>query len=115
MAGENAARFQFQFREAAQAFHMIDESNSRSVLVRYADNADLLDELEKNGPHPALTRRLQRYHVSVPQHTVRQMLQCGLLRELPSGELVQTLPSLYSEKTGLDIFQQKLDPQDLMY
>src|SRR5690606_24831372 len=42
---DNARDFQFQFREAAHAFRMIDDQASAAVFVRYGENEALLRSL----------------------------------------------------------------------
>mgnify|MGYP001611425062 FL=1 len=65
-------------------------------------------------------RRLQRYTVNVSVRQIQRMRDAGKLEEIyldgkPSGILVQTLPKLYSEVTGLDAFSESLPVEDLIH
>lgn len=103
----------YQFREAAAAFQMIPDQ-SVSILVRYGGNDALLDELRAAGPHRLLMRRLQRYSVSVPRGALFSLLERGFVEEMHSGIFVQTMPSLYSETFGFDLYREGLSPEDTM-
>lgn len=104
---------QYQFREAATAFRMIPDA-SLPILVRYGDSNKLLRELRDAGPHRKLMRQLQRYSVSVPKGTVPKLLERGFIEEMHSGIFVQTMPSLYSETFGFDLFRDTLSLEDHM-
>ena len=104
---------QYQFREAADAFQMIPDT-SVSVLVRHGGNGPLLDALRAAGPKRGIMRRLQRYAVGVPRSAIRQLLDRGFVEEMHPGVFVQTLPSLYSDTFGFDLFRDGLAPQDTM-
>lgn len=117
-----AAPMQYQFREAAAAFQMIDDSAQASVIVRYDDSDALISSLRAAGPKRDIMRRLQRYTVNVPRRTLDDLLAKGLVEELrlppkpdtPSGVFVQTMPSAYSERFGLDLFRDGLSVEDNM-
>ena len=107
---------QFQFREAAAAFRMIEE-DSVPVLVRFGDSDQWISQLRALGPKRELMRRLQRYTVGVPRKLVPKLLGNGLLEELPpagSGLYVQTMSSLYSETFGLNLDLEALNPGELI-
>lgn len=108
---QNARALQFQFREAAAAFRMIGD-DMVSVIVRDGDNGKLIDQLRVVGPKRLVMRRLQRFTVSVPQGSVRDLLQKGFIEEMHPGVYVQTLESLYSESFGLDIFREALTSEE---
>jgi CRISPR-associated endonuclease/helicase Cas3 len=108
-----AQLMQYQFREAAAAFRMIPDS-SVPVLVRYGGNGPLLDELRATGPTRLLMRRLQRYAVGVPRDMIPSLFERGFVEEMHPGVFVQTLPSLYSETFGFDLFREGLSPEETM-
>ncbi|MEZ5632199.1 MAG: CRISPR-associated endonuclease Cas3'' [Burkholderiaceae bacterium] len=89
-----------QFRSAADAFKLIDEKDSATVLVRYSssnarDDVDaLIGMLERNGPARWLMRKLQRYGVTIYQHQVRRLVDMGDIVE------VATCPGLYVQREG---------------
>ena len=107
----DARSCQFQFREAAAAFRMIDEA-SAPVVVRYGGNEKLIEQLRVVGPKRPIMRRLQRYTVNVPQRTLGDLSQKGFVEEMHPGVHVQTLDSLYSEAFGLDIFREALKGEE---
>lgn len=109
----------FQFRTAAEKFQLIDDAASRPVIVRYGNSEKYIERLRFAGPTREIMRRLQRYTVSVSVRQIQRMRDAGKLEELhfggkPSGILVQTLPRLYSEITGLDAFSESLPVEDLI-
>lgn len=116
MLVRDARTFQFQFREAAAAFRMIEE-DSVPVLVRFGDSDQWISQLRALGPKRELMRRLQRYTVGVPRKLVSKLLGNGLFEELPpagSGLYVQTMSSFYSETFGLNLDLEALNPGELI-
>lgn len=111
---KDARDFQFQFREAAQAFKIIDDKESATVIVRYGENNSLISSLRAIGPKRGIMRCLQRYTVNVPRRTLAGLLVKGFVEELHPGVFVQSeLPSLYNENYGLDLYRNDLPPEDL--
>ncbi|HQC99124.1 MAG TPA: CRISPR-associated endonuclease Cas3'' [Aquabacterium sp.] len=93
-----------QFREAAEAFKLIDDKDAATVLVRYRSQATdvdvnaLIGLLEAKGPSRWLMRKLQRYGVSIYQHQLTSLLQRGDITE------IATCPGLYVQREGWDGF-----------
>lgn len=93
-----------QFRSAAQAFKLIDEQDSSTVLVRYRspnvreDINALIGMLERHGPSRWLMRKLQRYGVTIYQQQLRLLLDRGDVVE------VATCPGLYVQREGWEGF-----------
>ena len=111
------ANLEFQFREAAAAFTII-EDNAVPVIVLYGESRKWIDALRAAGPKRDIMRRLQRYTVNIFKNWLPNLLNWGLIEELPpagSGLYVQTMPSLYDEAYGLDMEREALDPDDLMF
>ena len=111
---KDARDFQFQFREAAAAFRMIDDLASATVIVRYGGNDPLIRALLAVGPKRDIMRRLQRFTVTVPRQTLAALREKGFVEEPHPGVYVQTMPSLYSAVFGLDVYREALAPEDLM-
>lgn len=111
---EDARDFQFQFREAACAFRMIDDQASATVFVRYGGNEALLRSLQAVGPKRDIMRRLQRYTVNVPRRILTSLIEKGFIEEPHPGIYLQTLPSLYRDDIGLDYDREGLAPEDLV-
>jgi hypothetical protein len=45
---------------------------------------------------------------------IEKMKNDGMLEEIHEGILVQTMPSLYSDKIGFDIYRETLPSEDLI-
>jgi len=112
---KDARDFQFQFREAATAFRMIDDRASAAVIVRYGGNDPLIRALLAVGPKRDIMRHLQRFTVTIPRPALTALRGKGFVEEPHSGVYVQAdLPSLYSEVFGLDVCRDAPSPEDLM-
>ena len=113
---------QYQFREAAAEFKMIDGAVQVPIIVRYDNNDSLIDSLRTVGPKRDIIRRLQRYTVNVPRSCVYGLLEKGIIEELcvspkreeTSGIYVQAIPSAYRDDVGLDIFGDGLQTEDFI-
>ena len=120
MTSSIAEPMHYQFREAASAFQMIDGSAQVAVIVRYDGSDALISSLRAAGPKRDIMRRLQRYTVNVPRKKLSDLIEKGLVEELrvppkpdiSSGIFVQTMPSAYSERFGLDLFRHGLSVED---
>ena len=112
---KDARNFQFQFREAAAAFRMIDDKASATVIVRYGGNDALIKSLLAVGPKRDIMRRLQRHTVNIPHNTLMQLLDKGFIEKFHPGIYVQAdMASLYSKTFGLDVYRAAPDAEDLM-
>lgn len=93
-----------RFRDAAEAFKLIDNQDAATVIVRYRSSSAredinaLIGLLERDGPGRWLMRKLQRYGVTIYQQQVRRLLEAGDIRELPA------CPGLYVQIEGWDGF-----------
>ena len=113
---------QYQFREAAAAFKMIDGATQVAIIVRYGNNDSLIDSLREVGPKRDIMRRLQRYAVNVPRSYISGLLEKGMIEELrvpphpeeASGIYVQTMPSAYREDVGFHLFGEGLQIEDFI-
>jgi CRISPR-associated endonuclease/helicase Cas3 len=92
-----------RFRDAAEAFKLIDEKDAATVIVRWRsprcrDDVNMLIHLlERDGPQRWLMRKLQRYGVTIYQHDLKRLLACGDVQELAG------VPGLYVQ-TESDVF-----------
>ena len=117
-----AESLQYQFREAAAAFQMIDGASQVPVIVRYGGNEELVNLLYEVGPKRFLMRKLQRFVVNVPRARISELREKGMIVELTvsegkeshSGVLVQTAPSAYREDIGFDVFGEGLKSEDFI-
>ena len=117
-----AESLQYQFREAAAAFQMIDGASQVPVIVRYGGNEELVNLLYEVGPKRFLMRKLQRFVVNVPRARISELREKGMIVELTvsegkeshSGVFVQTAPSAYREDIGFDVFGEGLKSEDFI-
>lgn len=92
-----------RFRDASDAFRLIDNEDAATVIVRYhsarcrEDVNVLLRMLERDGPARWLMRKLQRYGVTIYQHDLKKLVAGGDVRELPQ------VPGLYVQVDS-DVF-----------
>ncbi len=95
-----------QFRTAAEAFRLIDDADSATVVVRYAEHHDeiekLLGMLAVQGPARWLMRKLQRYTVTIRQQRAVKMLAQGDLKlAMPGLYVLANTNNMYSSIFGL--------------
>lgn len=93
-----------RFRDAAEAFKLIDEQDAATVLVRYHSPRAtspidaLIGLLQRDGPSRWLMRKLQRYGVTIYRHQLQALLRQGDVEEVAS------CPGLYVQREGWDGF-----------
>lgn len=92
---------EFLFRSAAGKFRLIDETQQASVIVRYGEGADLIEQLRRVGPERWLLRKLQRYVVNLPRHQHQMLLRNADIQEIQPGLFVQAHDGLYHPDLGL--------------
>jgi len=104
-----------QFRSAADAFRLIDDKDSATVVVRYAEHSDeiekLLGMLAAAGPARWLMRKLQRYTVSIHKRVADKMLeQGGLTLPMPGLYVQVNADNLYDSTLGLMLDEDIYNP-----
>lgn len=89
-----------QFCSAAEAFRLIDDEDSATVVVRYEPRREELDmllaTLASKGPERWLMRKLQRYTVSIHKRVADKMLG--------QGDLTLPMPGLYVQKQADNLY-----------
>lgn len=110
--GPNGPDGNVQFRTAGKEFRLIQDL-SVPIIVRYGGNDRLIDRLRFAGPSREVMRGLQRYTVNVKPDVAKRLLFEGRIEELESGILVQADSTLYRLDTGLDIYRDAYEPEDL--
>jgi CRISPR-associated endonuclease/helicase Cas3 len=110
-----------RFRDAAEAFRLIDNDESATVIVRYQsgerDEAGrLIAMLVRDGPERWLMSKLQRYGVSIYRHDVERLLAQGDIRELGGfpGLYVQVSDLFYDAALGANVDGAPGDPAQLI-
>ena len=102
-----------RFRTAAEAFRLIDDKESATVVVRYAPQHDEIEKwlgiLAAQGPQRWLMRKLQRYTVSIQKRVADKMLA--------QGSLTLPMPGLYVQVDAENLYDPALGlkPQDDVY
>lgn len=104
-----------QFRSAADAFRLIDDQDSATVVVRYEAHQEklvmLLNSLAANGPERWLMRQLQRYTVTIHKRVADRMLAEGSLTlPMPGLYVQQQADGLYDALLGLQIEEIPFNP-----
>lgn len=89
-----------RFKTAAQKFRIIDDRQSRSVLVAYREGARFIQQLKKTGPQKWLMRKFQRYVVNVPVYLHKRLQSEGAVFEIYPGIYIQGHQGMYDEKLG---------------
>lgn len=104
-----------QFRSAAQAFKLIDDSNSETILIPYGAGKSLIERLQfiDTQMEPSaryLFRKLQRYTVSIYKNQFQALLRRGSLKEVYPKVFALQCAVEYSESVGLLIDELPSDP-----
>jgi len=99
---QDAVRMKFQFATAAREFRLIEEKNSKTILVGFKDGNELIELFRRKGPEPWLMRKLQRYAVDVNERDFNEIRDAGLIIEL-YGCWVQDYQKLYNQHSGLQL------------
>jgi CRISPR-associated endonuclease/helicase Cas3 len=112
-----APSLRIQFRKAAEAFKIIDDSAQRAVLIRYKEGDALIDLLKTakktcKGFEVKLLRQLQRYTVNVYTNQFSVLNNRESLEEIIDGVYALKCSVEYSKQTGLLIDDMSCDPLD---
>ena len=97
----DARELKIQFRTAADRFKLIDDVESKTILVWYGESQALIGKLKRDGPERWLMRKLQRYSVNLPRHVVDKLVATGEVQEVWPGIFAQAVSTLYDEKVGV--------------
>lgn len=111
-----------RFRDAADAFRLIDDKDGGTVIVRYpVDGNESLNQwiamIERDGPARWLLRKLQRYGVTLYQRDIQRMVAIGDIRELTGcpGLYVQVSDVFYSQALGTNCDGAPGDPSQFAF
>lgn len=109
-----------KFRSAAEAFRLIDDQDSATVVVRYEPHREelekLLATLASEGPKRWLMRKLQRYTVSIHKRVADKMLMQGSLTlPMPGLYVQQQVDGLYDGLLGLQIEEVPFNPRSNVF
>jgi CRISPR-associated endonuclease/helicase Cas3 len=98
----NAKDFEFQFKEFADKFNLIDDKKQISIIVWYKKSKKLINELKFGGVSKDLLRKLQRYVVNIPIYSFNKIRKSNYIEEINSY-WVQSDDNLYRPGLGLMI------------
>lgn len=103
------------FRSVSKKFQLIDDQAQQAVIVQFNDSPRWIEQLRSEGPKRQIMRRLQRYSVNVPQKVAKDMHDDGRLEILETGIVIQTFLNDYKKDVGLDIFNQLMPVEELIF
>lgn len=103
--------FAIQFRTAAGAFRIIDDTMQKPILVPYCEGKELIELLRRIGPERWLLRKLQRYSVNVYKDDLTAMLNRGAAVEIHPDIYALLNDVEYNEKTGLAVNKEFFEPE----
>lgn len=103
-----------QFRSAAEAFKMIDDSMQQTILVPYGEGEKFIAELRALGPERWLLRKLQRYSVNIYKNQFINMRDRGSVEEVSPGIFALICNIEYDAVVGLLVDEMPRDPATYM-
>ncbi|GAB6277151.1 MAG: CRISPR-associated helicase Cas3' [Rectinema sp.] len=103
-----------QFRSAAEAFHIIDDSMQKTILVPYDEGEKLIAELKAKGPERWLLRKLQRYSVNIYNDQFYALLNRGSIEEVSPGLFALTCKIEYDNTIGLLVDEMPHDAESFI-
>lgn len=116
---DNMETLEVRFRTAAEAFKLIDDSNTESILIPYKEGNILIEKLKKIGLEKEISarglfRKLQRYSVTVYKNQFNALLKQGSLIEIYPNVFALQCDVEYKESVGLLIDELPNDPAAYM-
>jgi CRISPR-associated endonuclease/helicase Cas3 len=104
-----------QFREAAEAFKIIDDANQHSIMIPYGEGKKWIGLLKKNEiPTSIILRKLQRYTINIYEDQFFCLKNGGSLVEIILGVFALNNTVEYSNEIGLLIDELPNDPEDFI-
>lgn len=108
MLNQSQAPLSFAFRTAADAFKLVDDTDSSTLIVPYASTDPgarpidpLVAALEQGQTDRWLMRALQRYTISARNRELQRWQQQGDVREMQPGLYLLTTELRYDTRLGL--------------
>lgn len=113
------ARFEFEFRTAAEKFQLVDDADQATVIVVYTGTGalsilPLIEKLRSGDTDRWLLRKLQRYTVNVRRKLLATWQAQGDVRELVPGMYLLIDGLRYDDRLGLLPDGRLLDPASLV-
>ena len=88
-----------QFEDAAKAFKMIDDDN-HPIVVHWGKGSEYINKLKTHGLDRDLSRKLQKYSVSVRSKDLIELVKMGRIEQI-NEVWIQVDPNLYDLNVGL--------------
>ncbi|MCD8556485.1 MAG: CRISPR-associated helicase Cas3' [Bacteroides graminisolvens] len=88
-----------QFEDAAKAFKMIDDDN-HPIIVHWGKGSEYINKLKTHGLDRDLSRKLQKYSVSVRSKDLIELVKMGRIEQI-NEVWIQVDPNLYDLNVGL--------------
>ena len=88
-----------QFEDAAKAFKMIDDDN-HPIVVHWGKGSEYINKLKRHGLDRDLSRKLQKYSVSVRSKDLIELVKMGRIEQI-NEVWIQVDPNLYDLNVGL--------------
>jgi len=102
-----------QFADISNDFQLIDDGNSKTIVITNTGEAELLlKKLKYEGVSKSLYRKLGRYSVSIPIYEYNKLAEQSVLEKIKDMEDIIILRDLdaYSDEVGLKVdFEQRAD------
>ena len=113
------ARFEFEFRTAAEKFRLVDDEDQATVIVPYTGATaesiqPLIEKLRSGDTDRWLLRKLQRYTVNVRRKLLDTWQVQGDIKELVPGMYLLIDELRYDDRLGLLPDARSLDPASLV-
>jgi CRISPR-associated endonuclease/helicase Cas3 len=102
------------FRTASKRFKIIDDSNQKSIIVRFGQGDSLINKLKTNGPDRFLMRKLQRYTVNIYTNQFNEMKRRGAIEEVFQEVFALSSRLDYSDEVGLLVDEHSYNPEDFI-
>jgi CRISPR-associated endonuclease/helicase Cas3 len=102
------------FRTAAKKFQLIDDSQQKTILVRYGEGEKWIDLLNEKGPERWLMRKLQRYTVNIYNNEFNKLFHLGSIEEVQPKIFALISSVEYSKNIGLLVDENFFNPEDFI-
>ncbi len=111
---DGAKQLAFPFSTIANEFQLIENDMVSIIIPGDEECKTLLEEARWRGPSRQLSRRLQRYTISIYRAEYAELIQSRALESIAEQYLVLREPSFYNDEIGFTIPQFSLDA-DLIF
>lgn len=93
--------YEAAYETAANAFHLIDDTQNKVVIVNYGDADKLIRQVKEYGLNKTRMRQLGQYAVSIPMYVFNSFLDNSIAEEVSDGIFYVSNPNQYDDTTGL--------------